>query len=147
MNRSAETAWWKHPRSRRTAWVSAAVVMAGLLVWYFRYYPYVSTDDARVTEALIRVAPEGAGGKVTAVNVKDGSRVTRGDVLAELDHGVAAANLMKAKAHAGQMEREGGRMERLAAQHGVAARDLDSSRAALQMAKSDLTLAQIAYDR
>ena len=143
----APVPWWQHPRSRRTAAVGGALVLLGLLVYAVHFYPYVSTDDARVAAALIRVAPEGAGGKIVAVNVKEGSRVAKGDVLVELEHGVAEANLMKAKARAAQAGREGHRTAQLAAQHGVATREVDSARAGEQMAEADLALAQIAYDR
>lgn len=139
--------WWKHPRSRRTGAIVLLVVALCVAVWAVHFYPYVSTDDARVSAALIRVAPEGAGGKIIVVNVQEGSRVKQGDVLVELDHSVAAANLQKAKAKAGQAGREGSRTEQLAAQHGVAAREVDNARASGSMALSDLALAQIAYDR
>jgi RND family efflux transporter MFP subunit len=140
-------AWWKHPRSRRTGAVLLVVTLLCVAVWAVHFYPYVSTDDARVSASLIRVAPEGAGGKIVAVNVKEGSRVKAGDVLVELDHSVAEANLRKARARAGQAGREGSRTEQLAAQHGVAAREVDSARATGTVAMSDLALAQIAYDR
>jgi RND family efflux transporter MFP subunit len=139
--------WWKHPRSLRTGLVVLAVVALCAVIWAVHFYPYVSTDDARVSAALIRVAPEGAGGKIIVINVQEGSRVKKGDILVELDHAVAEANLMKAKAKAGQAGREGSRTEQLAAQHGVAAREVDSARASGAMAISDLELAQIAYDR
>jgi RND family efflux transporter MFP subunit len=143
----APKAWWKHPRSQRTGGIVLAVVALCAVVWAVHFYPYVSTDDARVTAALIRVAPEGAGGKIIVVNVAEGSRVKKGDILVELDHAVAEANLQKARAKAGQAGREGSRTEQLAAQHGVAAREVDSARASGAMALSDLALAQIAYDR
>ena len=139
--------WWQQPRSQRTGLVLLLVIVACVIVWAVHFYPYVSTDDAQVTAALIRVAPEGAGGKITVVNVQEGSRVAKGDVLVELDHRVAEANLQKARAKAGQAGREGNRTEQLAAQHGVAAREVDSARASGSMAVSDLALAQIAYER
>lgn len=140
-------AWWKHPRSLRTGAVVAVITLLCVAVWAVHFYPFVSTDDARVSAALIRVAPEGAGGKIIVVNVQEGSRVAKGDILVELDHKVAEANLQKAKAKAGQAGREGSRTEQLAAQHGVAAREVDNARASGSMALSDLALAQIAYDR
>ena len=144
---SVAAPWWRHPRSLRTGLIVLAVIAVCAVVWVVHFYPYVSTDDARVTAALIRVAPEGAGGKVIVVNVQEGSRVQKGDVLVELDHSVAEANLQKAKAKAGQAGREGSRTEQLAAQHGVAAREVDNARATGSMAMSDLALAQIAYER
>jgi membrane fusion protein (multidrug efflux system) len=140
-------AWWRHPRSHKVGLITTAVIVVGVAVWAVLFYPYVRTDDARISAALIRVAPEGAGGKIVAVNVQEGSRVKAGDILVELDHGVAEANLRKAKARAGQAGREGSRTEQLAAQHGVAAREVDSARANGSAAEADLALAQIAYDR
>ena len=145
--KAPEGPWWKQPRSRKVGAFSAGLAGLGLLAWLLHYYPYVSTEDARVSTALIRVAPEGAGGKITAVNVQEGARVAKGDVLVELDHGVAQANLQKASAKASQAERESNRMEQLAAQHGVTPRDADNARANSQVAQADLALAQIAYDR
>jgi membrane fusion protein (multidrug efflux system) len=139
--------WWQHPRSRTVLGWTLAVVVASTALWAVFFYPYVSTDDARVSAAMIRVAPEGAGGKIVAVDVQEGSRVSKGDILVELDHGVAEANLRKAKARAGQAGREGSRTEQLAAQHGVAAREVDNARASGTVAEADLALAQIAYDR
>ena len=145
--KAAPVAWWKHPRSLRTGAVVAVITLVCVAVWAVHFYPFVSTDDARVSAALIRVAPEGAGGKIIVVNVQEGSRVAKGDILVELDHKVAEANLQKARAKAGQAGREGTRTEQLAAQHGIAAREVDNVRASGSMALSDLALAQIAYDR
>jgi RND family efflux transporter MFP subunit len=143
----AKAAWWAHRRAKRVFQITAAVCAAILVIWFFAFHPYVSTDDARVAETLVRVAPEGVSGKVIALNVQEGSRVKKGDVLLELDHGQAEANLQKAKAKATQADKELKRIGQLAAQNGVPVRELDNARAAAQTADADLQLAQIAYDR
>jgi membrane fusion protein (multidrug efflux system) len=139
--------WWKHPRARRVLTVVAGLALLGIVVWFFFYRPYVSTDDARVAATLVRLAPEGVSGKVIRLAVAEGDRVKSGQVLVELDHALTEANLAKAKAHASQVERELKRIEQLAAQNGVPPREVDNARAAAQTAQADLALAQIAYDR
>ena len=77
--------WLGHPRVRR---VVAGLVLAlgGILVlWWLRYRPFVATDDARVAAPVIVVAPEGAGGRVARVLVREGQTVVAGQPLVELD--------------------------------------------------------------
>jgi membrane fusion protein (multidrug efflux system) len=139
--------WWSHPRAKKVISVGLAAAVLGYFAWFLLYRPFVSTDDARVTATLVRLAPEGASGKVIRLAAGEGDRVRSGQVLIELDHAVAEANLAKAKAKATQADRDLGRMEQLAAQHGVPPREVDTMRAAAQTADADLQLAQISYDR
>lgn len=139
--------WWKHPRAKRVGQISVGVLILGFLVWLLFFFPYVSTDDARVSATLIRAAAEGVGGKVIALNVKEGDRVEKDQILLELDHGVSEANLLKAKARATLAEKELKRVQQLAAQNGVPPRDVDNAKAAFDNAKGDLDLAQLTYDR
>jgi membrane fusion protein (multidrug efflux system) len=127
--------------------IGAAIGVAGVITWFFLFRPFVSTDDARVAMTLVRLAPEGASGKVIRLGVTEGDRIKAGQVLLELDHSIAEAHLMKAKAKSSQAERELKRIEQLAAQNGIPPREVDNSRAAAQTAQADLQLAQIAYDR
>jgi membrane fusion protein (multidrug efflux system) len=144
---TAKKQWWLHPRAQRVGSISLVVAVVGVVVWFFAFRPYVSTDDARVAATLVRLAPEGVSGKVLRLAVSEGDRVKAGQVLLELDHAMAEANLSKAKARASQSERDLRRIEQLAAQNGVAPREVDTARATAQTAQADLQLAQIAYDR
>jgi membrane fusion protein (multidrug efflux system) len=146
-NSAKKLSWWKTPRAAKAGKVAAGVVVFSIAVWFFLFRPYVGTDDARVAVTMIRLAPEGVSGKVTALNVKEGDQVQKDAVLVELDHRQVEANLSKAKARAKQAEVEMKRMQQLAAQNGVPPRDLDNATANAEIAKADLDLAQIAYDR
>ncbi|MGK5082575.1 efflux RND transporter periplasmic adaptor subunit [Bdellovibrionota bacterium FG-1] len=143
----AKVRWWVHPRAKKVLGVGAVIGVFGVLTWFFFFRSFVSTDDARVAATLVRLAPEGVSGKVVKLSVTEGDRIKAGQVLLELDHSVAEANLMKAKAKASQAERELKRAEQLAEQNGIPPREVDNTRVAGQMALADLQLAQIAYDR
>ena len=123
-----------------------AIVLAGFLVWLFAFRPYVSTDDARVAEDLIRVAPDGVSGTVQAVNVEEGDRVTKGEVLAELDHTPYQSSLLKAQAHAVLAAADFRRADRLYHQGGLSERDFQAAQANSQTAQADLQMAQDALD-
>lgn len=140
----ADRPWWAVPRVRRVAAISLTGVILGTLLWYFFIYPYVSTDDARVAATLVRVAPEGAGGRVIQLNVTEGVRVKKGDILLELDHRIASAQLQRAKAKFALARREINRVSQLVQQHGLPTRDLDSAHANIDIAESELHLAEIA---
>lgn len=139
--------WWAHPRAKKAIQISGVVAFLGLVLWFFLFRPFVSTDDARVAMTSIRLAPENVSGKVIRLSVTEGDRVKAGQVLLELDHAVAEANLAKAKAKASQTGSEFRRVEQMAAQNGVPPREVDNIRALFQTAEADLQLAQISYDR
>jgi len=67
--------------------------------------------------------------------VTEGDAVKAGQVVLELDHAVAEANLLKAKARATQSEHEFKRVEQLASQNGIPPREVDNARAAEQAAE------------
>jgi membrane fusion protein (multidrug efflux system) len=110
------------------------------------FFPYLRTDDARIAATTVRVAPQGASGVVVKLNVTEGDKVKIGDVLLELDHRTSEAQFQRAQARLQLAEKEFKRMEEMAAENGVAPRDLDSARANRQTAEADFQLAQIARD-
>jgi len=55
------------------------------VVWWIRFRPFVSTDDARVAAPVVTVVAQGAGGRVELVMVREGDAVQAGAPLAELD--------------------------------------------------------------
>lgn len=139
-------AWWKTPLARKSGQAFAALVLVGVGIWFFAFRPYVSTDDARVAEDLIRVAPDGVGGTVLKVNVQEGDRVTQGQVLAEIDHSTYQAQLWKAQARAVLAQADLKRADRLYKQGGLSERDYQASQANNQAAQADLQLAQQSLD-
>ena len=117
-----------------------------MVVWFFAFRPYVSTDDARVAEDLIRIAPDGVSGTVLKINVAEGDRVAQGQVLAELDHTIYQSQLLKAQARAILAQADFDRAERLYKQGGLSARDYQAAQSNAQAAQADLQLAQNALD-
>ena len=49
-------------------------------------------DDARVAMTFVRVATSAVSGRITGINVTEGTLVKKGDVLVDLDKRVPAAN-------------------------------------------------------
>ena len=96
----------QHPRTQLGIKVSVGVGIAMVILWLFAFFPFVSTDDARVAATLIRVAPEAVGGRIIKVSVTEGDRVKKGDLLVELNHAIPEAQLQRAKAKALLTERE-----------------------------------------
>lgn len=138
--------WWKSPRSKFTGLVSLGLALVGALVWWFFFHPYVSTDDARVAAVLVRVAPESAGGRVIKLAVKEGDVVKKGDVLVELDHRIAAAQLKKAEAKAQLTASDLKRISLLVGQRGLAPKELDLAKSSADTAEAELQLAQVAME-
>jgi membrane fusion protein (multidrug efflux system) len=60
----------------------AAVLAAGWFVW--NYVMYVTTDNAQIEGHFVMLAPK-VGGYVVKVNIQEGQRVKKGDVLVEID--------------------------------------------------------------
>lgn len=142
----AEEPWYRQPKARKAGMGILVAAVAGLLYWAVAVYPYVSTDDARVAATLVRVAPEGAGGKVVKLNVTEGDAVRTNDVLVELDPTTAQAQLERAESKATLARKELKRAEELAAQKGVSAKQVDEARAAASTADAEERLAQLALE-
>ncbi len=141
-----KTPWWKTTRARNAGYTALGVICAGVILWYFFFHPYVSTDDARVAAAMVRVANQGAGGRIETVNAVESDHVARGFVLAELDHRIAQARLDLARARARFASNELRRAEGLAAQRGIAPRELEKARSEAQIADAELRLAEVALE-
>jgi len=139
--------WWASQRSRQVGLISAALAIAGGLIWFFMFRPYVATDDARVAATLVRISSQGvAPGVITKLNVSEGDKVKAGDVLLELDHRMAQATFNKTKAKLDLATADLKRAEQLSAQHGLAPRELDRVRSELGVAQAEFDLASIALD-
>jgi membrane fusion protein (multidrug efflux system) len=61
---------------------AAAILAAGCFVW--NYVMYVTTDNAQIEGHFVMLAPK-VGGYIVKVNIQEGQRVKKGDVLVEID--------------------------------------------------------------
>lgn len=138
--------WWKQPRAVKAAQGSLLVGAIGLAAWLILIFPYVSTDDARVAATMVRLAPQGVGGSVVSVTVDAGDRVAKGQVLVELNHAQAQADLARAQARAIVAHEDWIRAQALSADKAIATRTYELAKAADQEAQADLQSAQIELD-
>jgi membrane fusion protein (multidrug efflux system) len=123
-----------------------AAGVLGLALWLVFLFPYVSTNDARVAATLVRLAPQGTGGLVVRVAVDAGDPVHKGQVLVELDHRQAQAELERAQARNALAQQDLERAQRMAAQKAISTRTLQQARTAAREASAELQLAQLALD-
>jgi multidrug resistance efflux pump len=140
------TPWWKTPLSRKVFAVLGFLALAGTAWWWFEIHPYVSTDDARIAGTLVHFAPDGVSGRVIKVNVEEGNRVSKDEILVELDHRVPEAQLQRAQATERLCALEQHRLSRLVAQRAAPQRELDDAQAKLSAAEAELKLAQVNLD-
>lgn len=108
-------------------------------------------DDAQAVGTLrsrqsVTLKPEVAG-RVQRIAFADGAQVRRGQVLVQLDDTLQAAELLQAQAQLSIAQTNFNRNQELVAQNFVAQRVLDESRAALQVAQAQVTLAQARQQR
>lgn len=139
--------WWKNKRAQIAFKLLGGLFAAGFIMWFFLYMPFTATDDARVDAHTIRAANLGASGQIIKVYVKEGDRVTAGQVLAELDHATAQAQLEKAAAMANFTALDAKRSKAMVSQQGMSQQQLDRAQQTANASQADLKLAQIALDR
>lgn len=145
-------------RSRRGRMLIAAAAALILLVLGIRFLmdrgAYVSTSDARVAAEMIAVSTD-ISGRITSVQVKEGDRVSAGDILYTIDDREAVFTLAQLEAEAtrlrAEMAREETRVGLATSKAGseVAARRAGtvSAVASVEAARSNLEIAQRDYDR
>ncbi len=95
-------------RRKALAWVTAAVLLAGLgyaAYWALVLNHYESTDNAYVQGDLVQITPQVAG-TVVAINASDTDRVEAGQWLVRLDPTDARIALEQAEAQLAQTVRE-----------------------------------------
>jgi membrane fusion protein (multidrug efflux system) len=117
-----------------------------LIIWWFVFHPYISTDDARVAMTLVRVAPSNVSGRIEKVNIEEGSHVKAGDILLEIDHRIPQANYDKAKSKSDLADRELTRMRRLTAEGSATQQSLDQAVANAAAAEVELKVAEVALE-
>jgi multidrug resistance efflux pump len=142
----AKVVWWRTRRTKMTAAAIGAAFVLGIVFWLIFFFPYVSTDDARVAAVLVRVANQGMSARIEKIHVQEGDRVSRGDILVELDSRIAEAQLERARARSRLAAGDLRRAEALAAQSGMSLQQLDKIRADAQSSAADLRLAEIALE-
>lgn len=108
-------------------------------------------DDAQAVGSLrsrqsVTLKPETAG-RVSRIAFADGATVRRGQLLVQLDDTLQRAELSQAQAQLSIARANLKRNEELLAQNFVAARVVDESRAALQVAEAQVDLAQARLQR
>jgi RND family efflux transporter MFP subunit len=138
--------WWKTSRAKKTINICIFIAIVGAVAWWFLFFPYVSTDDARVAATLVRIAPDGVSGRIEKLNATEGTRVKKDDVLIELDHRTSDANLERAQSRADLATEDLKRSQSLARQSGIALRDLDKALADSRASDGELKLAEAARD-
>jgi membrane fusion protein (multidrug efflux system) len=141
-----QTPWYKTTRTRNVGLALVALVVLGTIGWWVFLRPFVSTDDARIAMTLVRVAPAGVSGRIEKLNVEEGTRVKKGDILVEIDHRIPQANFDKAKAKADLASREYNRMQRLASAGSATPQQLDQARAASATADLEMKQAEVALE-
>jgi len=124
--------------TQRVASVEVARVQAATLV-----------DEAQSVGSLrsrqgVMIRPEVAG-RVKAIHFAEGQRVTKGQLLVQLDDQLQAAQLAQARAEMSIAEANHKRNQELVAQNFISQRSVDESAAALEVAKAkhDLALASV----
>ena len=103
-------------------------------------------DDAQAVGTLrsrqsVMLRPEVAG-RISLIGFKDGARVSKGQVLVQLDDSLQKAEMSQAQAQVSIAAANLKRNQELVAQNFVAQRVLDESAANLQVAQAQLALAQ-----
>ncbi len=108
-------------------------------------------DDTQAVGTLrsrqsVMLRPEVAG-RVSLIGFKDGARVSKGQLLVQLDDSLQKAELSQAQAQVSIAAANLKRNQELVAQNFVAQRVLDESAANLQVAQAQLALAQARLGR
>jgi membrane fusion protein, multidrug efflux system len=141
-----EIPWFMAKRAKITGAIVLFISCSCFVIWFFGFRPYISTDDARIAATIVKVANRGAGGLIQNVNVAEGSVVSQGTVLLEMDNRSARAQYDRAKARAEFTTLENKRMEELARQHGTSQQQLDKTRSDALSADADFRLASLALE-
>jgi membrane fusion protein (multidrug efflux system) len=139
--------WWKSPRSLATGAAVLLFFITGYTVWFFEFRPYISTDDARISSDIVNIVNMGATAQINLVFVKEGDKVTNGMMLAELDHRTAEAQYRQARAKFELYNASYKRAETLIKKLAITKQQFDLSLSDLNVAKANLDLAEIAFER
>jgi membrane fusion protein (multidrug efflux system) len=109
------------------------------------------TDDAQAVGSLrsrqgVMLRPE-VSGRVSRLNFRDGQKVSRGQLLVQLDDQLPQAQLQQAQAELSIANANHKRNQELVAQSFISQRSVDESAANVQVAQAKLALAQATVAR
>lgn len=161
--------WWQHERAAGAAPVSSAASAPGLpgnggaaprgpsaaggpvVVEVARAATLALADEATAVGSLrarqgIVVRPE-VSGRIVELGFRDGQRVRRGQLLVQLDDTLQRAQLQQARAQASIARTTLQRNRELVAQNFVSRSAVDQSAAALEVAESQVALADAQLKR
>lgn len=138
--------WWKTTQAKQVGGAGLGAALLGVVVWWVAYYPFVSTEDARVAMTLVRVAPSVVGGRVEKILAQEGDRVLKDQVLIEIEHEISQAGFDKADAENTLAQKELIRMQALAHSGSATGQMLDRAKALAAKTAADLALAKNALD-
>ena len=128
----------------------AVVIALGWFMW--DYIMYVSTDNAQIEGHFVMLAPK-VSGYIVKVNIEQGQRVKKGDVLVEIDprdyentHRQVAGELTSVEARKNDAERMYRRISELKNQGAVSQQQYDTTSSTYHetKAKWDAVSAQVA---
>jgi membrane fusion protein (multidrug efflux system) len=129
----------------------AAVVLVAISYFGYQYFTYVKSDNAQVEAHSVMLAAK-VGGYVTTVNVVEGQRVKKGDLLVEIDKRDYENTLLQVKgeltsveARKRDAEKNLGRISQLYKSGAVSQQQFDQSSAAFAEvnAKYEAVAAQV----
>ena len=130
---------------RKVIPVVILVIVAAAAYWFFsrRHQQAEGAIEASGTvEATEAVLGFATGGRITEVLVREGDRVTAGQVLARLDTLVTTARLLQARAQV-----DAAKASLLEMEHGTRIEELEQARAELESAEHTLTDAETELQR
>ncbi|PUE19047.1 efflux transporter periplasmic adaptor subunit [Limnohabitans sp. MMS-10A-160] len=147
-------AWWAQRPSSGDQTPSAATAPGAArapAVEVAKVTSITLVDEAQSVGSLrsrqgVMLRPEVAG-RVAKILFNDGQRVSKGQLLVQLDDQLQAAQLSQAKAEMSIAAANHKRNQELVAQNFISKRSLDESAAALEVAQAKLDLAQATLQR
>jgi membrane fusion protein (multidrug efflux system) len=109
------------------------------------------TDETQAVGSLrsrqgVMIRPE-VGGRITRMNFNDGARVSKGQLLVQLDDQLQAAQVQQSQAELSIAQANHKRNQELVAQGFISQRSVDESAANLQVSQAKLALAQASAAR
>lgn len=121
---------------------------AAFAYWYFYMRGIVYSDDARIDGDLVDMAPA-FGGIVGDVNVREGDRVKKGEVVFSMDKRTLAAALLKSQADVvtATQNYANALAQNAKAVHGPREEEIQVAEANMQKAQADAKLAELNWER
>jgi membrane fusion protein (multidrug efflux system) len=129
-------------KKKKLVGIFGAIAIIGSLYFLAHYILYVETDNAQVAAHVVFLTPK-VGGYVTQVNVTEGQKVAKGDILVKIDDRdyqnalkQSQSDLSALEARNQDAERNFRRLSQLYKQGAVSQQQFDTSSANYQEVKS-----------